>query len=333
MTISRDMIAAARRAGRRHPDASVAAGNFFRSQLRPDGGFADRAGKSDLYYTVFGLLGLRALQLPLPAAATAAYLANFGDGHGLDMLHLSCLARCWACLAPTDATGPNGGLAPADFAPRDSRGADSQVATPLPPADLPARVLERLDLCRTPDGGYGQRPGEQAGSAYGCFLALGAMQDLGAPPSRPAGMIQCLNSLHVGQGAYANDAALPIGSVPATAAAATVLHYLGQAPAPQTAEWLRAQQDAGGGFLAIPPAPQADLLSTATALHALALLEMGTDSRRGGCLSPFPAGAQCVAFVRSLQRPGGGFAGHGEDQTPDCEYTFYGLLALGDLSG
>ena len=44
---------------------------FLRERVNPDGGFQDRAGASDLYYTVFGLDGLIALQEEVPAARTA----------------------------------------------------------------------------------------------------------------------------------------------------------------------------------------------------------------------------------------------------------------------
>src|SRR6185503_13956522 len=47
---------------------------FLRERLNPDGGFQDRTGTSDLYYTVFGLDALIALQEEVPAARTAAYL-------------------------------------------------------------------------------------------------------------------------------------------------------------------------------------------------------------------------------------------------------------------
>ncbi len=65
-----------------------------------------------------------------------------------------------------------------------------------------------------------------------------------------------------------------------------------------------------------------DLLSTATALHALAGLETSLDSIREPCLD----------FLDSLWDNAGGFHGHWADDTLDCEYTFYGLLALGHLS-
>jgi hypothetical protein len=53
---------------------------FFRSRMNPDGGFQDRAGQSDLYYTVFGLEGLIALRADIPSGTVAGYLRQFGDG-------------------------------------------------------------------------------------------------------------------------------------------------------------------------------------------------------------------------------------------------------------
>src|SRR5687768_8390645 len=70
---------------------------FLRSRLNPDGGFQNRTGDSDLYYTVLGLEGLIALQEPVPAAAVTSYLEqHVGSIERLDLVHLACLARCWA---------------------------------------------------------------------------------------------------------------------------------------------------------------------------------------------------------------------------------------------
>src|SRR5687768_15348753 len=72
---------------------------FLHSRLNDDGGFQNRAGASDLYYTVFGVEGLVALQEPVPAEAVASYLKQFTDGGDLDLVHLACLARCWASVS------------------------------------------------------------------------------------------------------------------------------------------------------------------------------------------------------------------------------------------
>lgn len=293
MTISGEMQAIAARATKLLADpAAVAA--FLRRRLLDDGGFADRAGKSDLYYTVFGLQASAALGARLPADRVRGYLEPFGRGEGLDLVHASCLARCWSCL-------------PAAAIPEDARRA----------------ILGRVEACGSADGGYAQQAGQPTGSAYGCFLALGALQDLGAGPPDAAGLARCLAALQRPDGAYANDRRLPIGSVPATAAAVTVLHHLGRDATDRTRRWLLAQHLPTGGFLAVPAAPEADLLATATALHALHLL--GDDL--AGIRQP------CLRFVRSLSDGHGGFVGHAADTTADCEYTYYALLALGHLAG
>ena len=74
--------------------------------------------------------------------------------------------------------------------------------------------------------------------------------------------------------------------------------------------------------MAIPAAPVPDLLSTATALHALSLMGVPIDSIRQSCLD----------FIDSLWSSEGAFYGSLADKTLDCEYTYYGLLALGNLS-
>ena len=77
-----------------------------------------------------------------------------------------------------------------------------------------------------------------------------------------------------------------------------------------------------GGFLATPVAPIPDLLSTATGLHALAALHVPLT----GIYEP------CLDFVDSLWTNRGGFYGSWVDDVLDCEYTYYGLLALGHLT-
>ena len=101
-----------------------------------------------------------------------------------------------------------------------------------------------------------------------------------------------------------------------------MLRQLSMPVAPSVGDWLLARGHAGGGFLAAPTAPLPDLLSTATALHALAGLERDFA----------PLKERCLDFIDTLWTNEGGFHGHWGDDTLDCEYTYYGLLALGHLS-
>ena len=85
---------------------------------------------------------------------------------------------------------------------------------------------------------------------------------------------------------------------------------------------LLAQAHPQGGFRALPGSPIPDLLSTATAIHALVGLHVDLSVYKESCLD----------FIDSLWTNRGGFYGHWEDDILDCEYTYYGLLALGHLS-
>jgi prenyltransferase beta subunit len=268
--------------------------DFFRQSLGPGGGGLDRDGREDLYYTIFVLSGLQALQTEIPADRVAGYLIRLGDGAGLDFVHLGALARCWAALG------------------RER----------MPP-DLAKQLLARLETHRSEDGGYDSDPGQPFGNAYGCFVAFGAYQDLGAEMPEPLRMVQCLKFCETPDGGWGNARGLKQGAAPATAAAVTLLHQLGMPVNATVASWLLAQAHPDGGFVAVPRAPLPDLLSTATVLHALACLEVQL---------PEPIRESCLDFLDSLWNAQGGFHGHWADDHLDAEYTFYGLLALGHLA-
>lgn len=289
-----EMLQVARLAPRVLGDSASLVEVFLRSQLNPDGGFADRQGRSDLYYTVFGLEGLRAVQVDFDSVATGDYVRSFGEGVGLDFVHLCSLARCGANLQ-------------ASFF-RD---------------DTAEKITARLESYRTADGGYHGTPGKSRGSAYGALLAWGAYADLGREVPESHRLREALLSLQLPDGSFANEPGLPQGTTTATAAAVTLCRYL-QHPLPKTTgDWLLQQVHPSGGFLATPGAPLPDLLSTATALHALEGLEVDFSGLRDLCLD----------FVDSLWSAEGGFHGHWADDDLDAEYTSYGLLALGHLGG
>jgi prenyltransferase beta subunit len=265
---------------------------FLQSRLNPDGGFQNRSGESDLYYTVFGLEGLCALSAP-PPPATVAYLETFADAASLDFVHLTCLARAWATARPEGA-----------------------------PPDIVSALAQRLDRFRAADGGYATDPGAARGTVYACFLGLGAAQDLRADVPHPEGLITCLDGLRAADGGFANHQGSEDGSTPATAAAVLLLRHVDRPPDARLADWLLARCHRDGGFFAAPRAPVPDLLSTATALHALVAMHASIDHIREPCLD----------FVDTLWTRDGGFYGSWADSTLDCEYTYYGLLALGHLS-
>src|SRR5437870_9538324 len=96
MSLRLEMLQVARLAPKLLGESSELVRDFLLQQQNSEGGFKGRDGKSDLYYTVFGIDGLLALQAELPTARLASYLKSFGQGEGLDFVHLCCLARAWA---------------------------------------------------------------------------------------------------------------------------------------------------------------------------------------------------------------------------------------------
>jgi hypothetical protein len=175
---------------------------------------------------------------------------------------------------------------------------------------------------RSGDGGFAPRPGEAEGTAYALFLALGALQDLGRPLPPESELRPALERMRAADGGYSNQLGAREGQTPATAAAASLRRHFGDAPDPELVAWLFGRAHAEGGFFASRVAPVPDLLSTATALHALAGLHADLD----------PVREPCLDFVDTLWTSRGGFYGHWADDQVDCEYTYYGLLALGHLA-
>jgi hypothetical protein len=295
MSLRLQMLQIARVAPKVLGDSADLVRAFFARQFSPEGGAMDRAGTPDLYYTIFALTGLRAMlaegEIANRKSQIANWLRSFGDGAELDFIHLSALARCWAAIGLEDV-----------------------------PADP---LLARIEAHRSRDGGYDADTGADHGNAYGCFVALGAYQDLGRELPEPLRMVQCLKFLETPDGAWANARGLKVGSTNATAAAVTLLHQLGVPVNQSVGDWLLAQAHPDGGFLAMPSAPMPDLLSTATALHALSCLEREV---------PPAIRERCLDFIDTLWNAEGGFHGHWADDHLDAEYTFYGLLALGHLS-
>ncbi len=280
MSIRRQMLEAASRAKISLGDQAEAVVEFIVSRINKDGGFKDRAGKSDLYYTVFGIEALSVLGARIPRDKITGYLAQFEHGQSLDFIHLACLVRCWA-----------------------------NIACPVKP-----------DICNTIAQRIGNHLVEHT-TIYTCFLALCAYQDLGIEINDKGIFLDCIDSLRTADGGYANEPDIKIGAAPVTAAAVSILHYLNE-PVPDTAiDRLFSCIGPEGGFGVMPQAG-ADLLSTATALHALSVAGAPlVDIRK-----------RCLDFINGLWDGRGGFCASSADRTPDCEYTYYALLAMGHLS-
>lgn len=300
MTIRLDMRRAVTRAGMALGDSVDVVKAFFRRHVGDDGGFLGRDGRSDLYYTVFGLEAAIGLHVKIPYQRVADYLDRFCDGESLDLVHLSALIRCRVNMAD-----------------RDGCTIDPAVRETL---------VERLMGFRSEDGGFNTSAQAPRGNVYGSFLALGAFQDLQVDTLDAEALVESVSSLQMPDGGFSNESTMHVSATAASAAAVTVLHYLKRPVPESTIGWLMARAAPSGGFAAIGLDPELvvpDLLSTATALHALYLTGVSLDAIKTVNLD----------YLDALWSMRGGFQGHPADEVLDCEYTYYGLLSLGDLIG
>lgn len=276
---------------------------FIGSRRAANGLFRDRAGRPDLYYTVFGLDGLIALQAALPTPH--GVIRSFFDADNTPVAGGSFID--WAshirCLR---------GLRLLGHGRQDD-------------ACRLERALARLEGWRSADGGYAHEwPRAAHGTVYAAYLAEQAYRDAGAAWPEPERAIASLDALRTPDGGYSNHPGTRRCTATATAAAAVLLARCGaRERALQAAAVLAALRHPEGGTRAAPSVPLPDLLSTATALYAESLCP------------PLPAAApfrETAAFVESLWSDDGGFRGHAADPIADVEYTFYALLALGALA-
>jgi prenyltransferase beta subunit len=263
--------------------------NFLIARLNPDGGFQNRSGKSDLYYTVFGLDALMGLGEEILPGKTDLFIRSQPSLHQLDLVHLGSFIRCVSNLSGVEAMG------------------------------LRDELLEKLKRFQSLDGGFNRIEGSETGTLYGSYIAYAAMEDLGVQYPAPEKLASLIQSLRQPDGGYANSLEMSASMTPPTSAGLTLLSLMGK---PADAGWLLSNIRKGGGIKASAEAPYPDLLSTATGLAALSL--MGVD------LIPYKE--KTLDFIDSLWNGAGGFHGHWEDEELDCEYTYYGLLALGCLA-
>ncbi len=317
MTLRLEMLEAARRAPELLGESAPLVPAFLLRQQNPDGGFRNRGGASDVYYVPFALGGLAALGSTAGAAADAAtpledvlarveaYLIKLEEPRRLDFVHLCSLMRSRAALASLSV----------------------QSSSSMQP------LLDLVESYRAADGGYNPQAGRECGTAYGGFLAVGAYQDAQVPVPEPDRLVNSIELLRTAEGGYFNERPCPsagahqtgpggVAGTNPTAAAVSVLRHLAQPVAPAVSEWLLARVCRSGGFSAGPATSTPDLLSTATALHALSQLDTSIQSLKEPTLD----------FLDSLWSSEGGFYGHWGDDQVDSEYTFYGLVALGQLA-
>ncbi|MEM0896522.1 MAG: prenyltransferase/squalene oxidase repeat-containing protein [Verrucomicrobiota bacterium] len=252
MSISLELLQVARLAPQMLGESAELVQKFVRDRRSDDGGFQDRDGNSDLYYTVFGIDSYLALQMEPDRDVLLGFAGSAPRPGELDFVHLSCLATILGAAR-----------------------ADSEIVDP---------VLADLEKFRAADGGYSQKLGAPESSTYGCFVAYRAYSDNGRQPPKVDALAACVAGLRLDEGGWANERSMPIPNVPSTAAGVTLSRNLQLPVADSTGEYFLSSAHRDGGFLAFPGAPMPDLLSTAVALHALDGLQVDFSPHKESCL-------------------------------------------------
>ena len=277
---------------------------YLASLQHTDGGFPDREGNPDLYYSAFALRGLSCLgALEKRIAQSAGAYLRGQRKSSEDFVELLSLLYCASLV----------------------RDAGVGRLTPGPWVNVPKRIARELERFRKEDGGYAKTPQARSGSTYHTFLVALCYELIGRELPRREEVVNFVMARRREGGGFVEAMPARRGGTNPTAAAVALLVHLGAESADLVAgaaDFLAAMQGADGGVRANSRAPAADLLSTFTCLLTL------SDLGRQGLLDQ----PGIRRFAESCEVPTGGFRGGLWDFEADAEYTFYGLGTLGLLT-
>lgn len=270
--------------------------NFILSQQHEDGGFCDRGGRSDLYYSLFGLLILRALD---ESEEKSAVLGQPKESPAVGTSHHHLVGD--AMLKLKHFTRMRSAAEVPGFIER--------CCLVLLQKELKLKKSARLKAFWSLVRSFWKERSSINLSyrSFVLFLTLDALFPVSAVIKLPARrmMAQTVVNEHS-----------PCSEV----AANVFLQKLINQKNTKDEELLRSFACQTGGFKAFLHMGHADMLSTAVALFALNY--SGADLR---LLKP-----STLDFIQTNYFSGAFLSGD-DDQTADVEYTFYGLLALGVL--
>lgn len=205
---------------------------FVISQQAGNGGFCNKSGVEDIYYTSFGWLLALVLDVELDKKSMASYLQQI-DPTKLDLVHYAAYMRCRML----------------------SQYANNKIGFTL-------NALRRVPLPEMES--YASVPNNDISSPYSQFILYSLCEDTNNPAE-----VLPLDDYKTPQG-YTNTRAGVEASTNATAAALMVKgQALGYDSSCEEIELLRNMQLECGGFKADGNTLMPDLLSTATALFTL----------------------------------------------------------------
>jgi prenyltransferase beta subunit len=273
---------------------------FILSQQNPDGGFQDRGGRSDLYYSLFGGLMLGAWKSEVRSPKT-------------EVAQLETRNPLPATTPPEREAVEGATLKLKHFIARQS---NSEVPGFIEKCCL-VLLQKELKVGRNSQlkalGSLGKSFWKERHSinlsyrGFVLFLTLDAVL-----PFR--------RILKIGAKRMLARTTIDLHSPCSEVAARVFLQKMMNQNGSKDQELLKSFACETGGFKAFSHLNNADMLSTAVALFALNFAD--SDLR---LIKP-----TCLDFIQSNFADGAFLSGDG-DQTADVEYAFYGLLALGVL--
>ena len=211
--------------------------SFVRSQMTENGGFMDKSGKADLYYTPFGLMLTHILQLNINPDITEQWLDK-QDSRLSDLVSRSAYVR-------------------------------SRMLCKLLKYGKSGFALNRLFKTKQTFPAFTNYPHNDMYSPYSQFMSLSLREDMDIGTINRQEILSSLSAYRVESGGFTNIKGGKEPSTNATVAALAVKGQLCGYTDNEDIRYLFSSQDESGGFFACPASPVPDLLSTATALFML----------------------------------------------------------------
>ena len=265
---------------------------FLKSQQNEDGGFMDRGGRSDLYYSLFGELMIKAMESEVGSQKSEVRSDTTRNPKPETDLILK-LKQFIARQSNSEVSGFIEKCCLVLLQKELKTGRNSQIKALFSLGKSFWKERYSINLSYR---------------SFVLFLTLDAVL-----PFRSILKIGAKKTL----AGTTVDQHSPCSEV----AAKVFLQKMMNQDGSENQELLKSFACETGGFKAFAHLQNADMLSTAVALFALNY--SGCDLR---LLKP-----ACLEFIQQNFVDGAFFSGDG-DQTADVEYTFYGLLALGTLA-
>lgn len=286
---------------------------YLQTQAASTGGFMNRSGLPDPYYSAFGYALAFAFDIELSWDEQYGFLQRSMESN-LDFVHAVSVIRCYLLIAAVEQKRLWGGA---------QKLLSNRFLLNIGRNKVARQIKSRTDHCfkiiesyESLDKGYHHfRRKAVHGTVYAAFLLKSLFEDLGISSDLDDSWVKSMRALQGNDGSYMNE--IGQSGVSPTTAAALIL--FADRENDRTVNWLKDRWCKSGGFTAAKDVFMPDLLSTATIVLALTFIGRETGSYRRAL----------SGFVDLHWDESGGFFGSAADQNCDCEYTYYALLTLG----